>query len=164
MKYIKNKRVNIYIYIAGIILCFVSGFIKAPAGILADESLSLTSVLDRGWLVILFIVPTILVMVSGVLVIIDKGRAFALVLTATAAMIFSIMIIGYVSSGRTYGGLLMNAFGVILVSAGACLHNFGTKDRDIAESELAELNAAANSIQPDADSRIEEMNSVRRRG
>ncbi|MBQ6440288.1 MAG: hypothetical protein IJJ06_09240 [Mogibacterium sp.] len=164
MKYRKNKRGNTYVYLAGLALCIASGFVKAPAGILDDESLSLTGALDRGWLAILFIVPTILVMVSAVLVIIDKGRAFVLVLTAIAAMIYSIMDVGYISSGRTYEGLLMNAFGVILISAGACLHNFGTKDRDIAESELAELNAAVNSRQPYADSNVEKRNSVHRRG
>lgn len=152
MKYTKNKRGNILIYVAGLVLCIVSGFVKAPAGILGDESLSLTGAIDGGWFAILFIVPIILLTVSAVLVIIDEGRAVVLVLTAIAAMIFSIMVMGYINSGRSYGGLLMNTFGIILVSAGACLHNFGTKDRDIAESELAELNAAANSMQPGADS------------
>ena len=67
-----GRSVNILLAIAGVLCCIGSGFVSAPKGLLADESVSIIQALQLPQMAMFFAVPSVLMLLACVLVVIGK--------------------------------------------------------------------------------------------
>lgn len=121
-----NRFINILIIIAGVFCCIAAGFIPAPEGLLGNEQLSLVEAMPGGQLIPFFILPSVLMIAAGILVILGKLNALALVASIGGTILYAILDAELGFGHQAYAGVLMNMFGAIMMVAGTALQAFAT--------------------------------------
>ena len=113
--------------IAGVLCCAMSGFVAAPKGLLADDSVNLISSMESVHMLIFFALPLLLMVLACMLVIAGKMDVLSLLSVLTGGVLFAMMDFQYGVSHRTFSGILINMIGVILVAAAVALQVFATE-------------------------------------
>lgn len=110
----------------GMAACIGAFFIPAPAGLLADGSISIFQALSPDGVLTRFALPALLAVLTAVLVMIGKPRVLALLTAAAGGALFGWTDAGFAMSNRACYGILFNAVGIVLLIAAALLTAFGT--------------------------------------
>ena len=143
----KYRPVNILIAILGVAACVGAFFIPAEEGILADESIDLLRAITPDQILIMFVMPSLLVVLAVIFVMIGKAGFHAVLTALAGGELYLWMDYGYAMSNRSCYGTLVNAIGVILVFTAALLQEFGTptakqirkEKKKAASAELREI-------------------------
>lgn len=122
-----DRSVNILICIAGVLCCIGSGFVAAPQGLLADDSVNLIRAMDTSYSLIFFALPAALMVLVCILVTAGKMDILSLISVLIGGGLFAMMDFQYGVSHRTFSGILVNMIGVILVAAAVLLQVFATQ-------------------------------------
>ena len=122
-----SRSVNILLCIAGVLCCIGSGFVAAPKGLLADESVNLVRTLQLLNLTAFFVLPSALMIIACILVIIGKMDMLSLATVLAGGALFAVMDFQFVVSNQTFSGILLNMIGVILTASAVALQVFATE-------------------------------------
>lgn len=112
---------------AGVLCCIGSGFVNAPKGLLADESVSIVQAMDSLHMLVFYAVPCVLMLAACVLVILGKMDILSLLCVLAAGILSAMMDFRYGVSHQMFSGVLLNMIGVILMAAGVALQVFATE-------------------------------------
>lgn len=132
-----SRAVNILLCIAGVLCCIGSGFIPAPEGLLADESVSMIQAMQPSYVIIYFAIPAALMIMACILVIAGKMDIVSLCSVLAGGVLFAILDFQFGVSHRTFSGILINMVGVILVAAAVALQVFATQTGPVKVSRKA---------------------------
>lgn len=122
-----SRSINILLCIAGVLCCIGSGFVTAPEGLLADESINFIRIMQPVDLIVFFAVPSALMIVACILVVAGKMDMLSLFSVLAGGVLFGIMDFQFGVSQLTYSGTLINMIGVILMAAAVSLQVFATE-------------------------------------
>lgn len=122
-----SRSINILLSIAGLLCCIVSGFVAAPKGLLADDSVNLISIMRPMNIALFFALPTTLMIVTCILVIIGKMDMLTIISVLAGGALFAVMDFQLGVSHLAYAGILINMIGIILMVAAAALQVFATE-------------------------------------
>ena len=122
-----SRSINILLCIAGVLCCIGSGFVTAPKGLLADDSISIIQAMPLTNMVIFFALPSALMVLACVLVIFGKMDILSICSILAGGMLFAMMDFQFGVSHRMFSGILINMIGVILVAAAVALQVFATE-------------------------------------
>ena len=122
-----GRSVNILLCIAGVLCCIGSGFITAPKGLLADESIGIIQAMPLVHVLIFFAVPSLLMLLACILVMLGKMDILSICSVLAGGVLFAMMDFQFGVSHRTFLGILINMIGVILVAAAVALQVFATE-------------------------------------
>ncbi len=122
-----GRAINILLCVAGVLCCVGSGFVSAPKGLLADESVSMVQAMDLPRMLIFYAVPAALMLAACVLVILGKMDILSLLCVLAAAILSAMMDFQYGVRHQMFSGVLLNMIGVILMAAGVALQVFATE-------------------------------------
>ena len=132
-----SRAVNILLCVAGVLCCIGSGFIPAPEGLLADESVSIIQTMQPSQVIIYFAIPSALMVLACILVIAGKMDILSLCSVLAGGVLFAILDFQFGVSHRTFSGILVNMVGVILVAAAVALQVFATQTGPVKVSRKA---------------------------
>lgn len=122
-----GRSVNILLSIAGVLCCIGSGFVAAPKGLLADDSVSLIQSMQTSYMLILFAVPCALMILTCGLIILGRLDILTICTVLAGGVLFAMMDFQYGVSHRTFLGILINMIGVILMVTAAALQVLATE-------------------------------------
>lgn len=122
-----GRSINILLGIAGVLCCIGSGFVTAPKGLLADDSISIIQALPLTNMLIFFALPSALMVLACVLVILGKLDILSICSVLAGGILFAMMDFQFGVSHRTFSGILINMIGVILVATAVALQVFATE-------------------------------------
>ena len=122
-----GRSVNILLCIAGVLCCIGSGFVTAPQGLLADDSVNIIQAIQPSHMLIYFAVPSVLMILACILVIAGKMDILSICSVLVGGVLFAMMDFQFGVSHRTFSGILINMIGVILVAAAVALQVFATE-------------------------------------
>ncbi|MBR1986873.1 MAG: hypothetical protein IKK28_05725 [Mogibacterium sp.] len=122
-----SRAINILLGIAGVLCCIGSGFVPAPEGLLADESINLIQAMQLPHLLVFFALPSALMVLACILVIIGKMDVLSICSVLAGGALFAIMDCQFGMSYRTFSGILINGIGVIIMVAAVALQVFATE-------------------------------------
>ena len=122
------RAINIATAVAGVILCVGAFFIPAPDGLLADGSSDLFHAIMNEDLLTMFAAPTLMILLSALIVMIGKGRSgwIAVIAAIGGGAIFAWMDIGFARANMSCCGTLVNGIGIVLAITAALLQAFAT--------------------------------------
>lgn len=123
--------------ITGVLCCIGSGFIPAPEGLLADESVSMIQAMQLSYVIIYFAIPSALMVLACILVIAGKMDILSLCSVLAGGVLFAVLDFQLGVSHRTFSGVLINMVGVILVAAAVALQVFATQTGPVKVSRKA---------------------------
>lgn len=123
--------------IAGVLCCIGSGFIPAPEGLLADESVSMIQAMQLSYVIIYFAIPSALMILACILVIAGKMDILSLCSVLAGGVLFAMLDFQLGVTHRTFSGVLINMVGVILVAAAVALQVFATQTGPVKVSRKA---------------------------
>ena len=123
--------------IAGVLCCIGSGFIPAPEGLLADESVSMIQAMQLSYVIIYFAIPSALMVLACILVIAGKMDILSLCSVLAGGVLFAMLDFQLGVTHRTFSGVLINMVGVILVAAAVALQVFATQTGPVKVSRKA---------------------------
>lgn len=132
-----SRAVNILLCIAGVLCCIGSGFIPAPEGLLADESVSMIQAMQLSYVIIYFAIPSALMVLACILVIAGKMDILSLCSVLAGGVLFAMLDFQLGVTHRTFSGVLINMVGVILVAAAVALQVFATQTGPVKVSRKA---------------------------
>ena len=132
-----SRAINILLGIAGALCCIGSGFVPAPEGLLADESINLIQAMQLPYMLVFFALPSALMVLACILVIIGKMDLLSICSVLAGGVLFAMMDFQYGVSFRTFSGILINMMGVILVAAAVALQVFATETGPVKVSRKA---------------------------
>lgn len=122
-----GRSVNILLSIAGVLCCIGSGFVAAPKGLLADDSVSLIQSMQTSYMLIFFAVPCALMILTCGLIILGRLDILTICTVLAGGVLFAMMDFQYGVSHRTFLGILINMIGVILMITAAALQVLATE-------------------------------------
>ena len=120
------RTINIVIAVLGLVLCVGAFFIPAPAGLLADESCGLLSVLPQEKILVMFAVPTLMVLLSAIVVMNGRRKVLPVIMALAGGALFAWMDVIFAMSSRSCYGTLTNSVGIVLAVTAALLQALGT--------------------------------------
>lgn len=132
-----SRAVNILLCVAGVLCCIGSGFIPAPEGLLADESVSMIRAMQLSHVITYFAIPSALMILACILVIAGKMDILSLCSVLAGGVLFAVLDFQFGVSHRTFSGVLINMVGVILVAAAVALQVFATQTGPVKVSRKA---------------------------
>lgn len=132
-----SRAVNILLCVAGVLCCIGSGFIPAPEGLLADESVSIIRAMQPSQVIIYFAIPSALMVLACILVIAGKMDILSLCSVLAGGVLFAMLDFQLGVTHRTFSGVLINMVGVILVAAAVALQVFATQTGPVKVSRKA---------------------------
>ena len=122
-----SRAINILLGIAGVLCCIGSGFVIAPEGLLADESINLIQAMQLPYMLVFFALPSALMVLACILVIVGKMDVLSICSVLAGGVLFAMMDFQFGVSFRMFSGILINMAGVILVVAAVALQVFATE-------------------------------------
>ena len=122
-----GRSINILLCVAGVLCCVGSGFVPAPIGLLADDSVNIVQALQPSHMLAFFALPSALMVLACVLVIAGKMDVLSLCSVLAGGVLYAMMDFQFGVSYRTFSGILINMIGVILVAAAVALQVFATE-------------------------------------
>lgn len=122
-----RRSVNILLCIAGVLCCIGSGFVSAPPGLLADDSVNIIQALQPSAMLIFYAVPSILMLLACILALAGRLDILSLLSLLIGGVLFAMMDFRFGVSRQTFAGILINMIGVILLAAGVTLQVFATE-------------------------------------
>ena len=132
-----SRAVNILLCVAGVLCCIGSGFIPAPEGLLADESVSMIRAMQPSHVIIYFAIPSALMILACILVIAGRMDILSLCSVLAGGVLFAFLDFQFGVTHRTFSGILINMVGVILVAAAVALQVFATQTGPVKVSRKA---------------------------
>lgn len=118
---------NIVVCIAGVICCVCSCYAPAPAGILEDESTNLVSAMPTEQMVLLQLIPALFMILACILVICGWNKVMTAVAAAAGDVLYGYMDYSLATDRLMFAGVLINLFGIILMTAGVMLQICATE-------------------------------------
>ena len=88
--------------------------------------------MDMTHLLSLFVLPLVLALIATLLVIAGRAPALSFLAALEAAALYGYMDWGFITSGRSCAGILLNIIGVILLLTGVLLQSIATPGREAA--------------------------------
>ena len=122
-----NRFLNIFFCIAGLIACIGSGLVNAPEGLLPGEAGNILQSLPADQLLLMFVLPSLLMLAALVLVVMQRGRALTVITVLGGTVLYALMDVRYTFSHQAFTGILINMLGVILMLTGVALEVLATE-------------------------------------
>lgn len=113
--------------IAGVLCCIGSGFVAAPQGLLADDSVNVVQALEPSHMLVYFALPSVLMILACILVVAGKMDILSICSVLAGGVLFAMLDFQFGVSHRTFAGILINMIGVILVAAAVALQVLATE-------------------------------------
>ena len=122
----RYRTINILITLAGLAACTASCLVPDRTGILDGAGVSLIQTMGPVQSVYQFILPSVLALISALLVIMGKGKILAMVSTLAASGMYAYMDWGHIASRQSCPVILINMIGIVLLITGVILQCFAT--------------------------------------